>query len=147
MGDARTAEVRLVAHSDRFAADDDRWQEQVLLLHTALAEATGLMEHRPAPGLALAGTKGSVLPLVIGLTGPAVAGVVAAIAAWLGRDRGRSVHLAWSVDGRAGEFTVTGSTIDNATLRTALEHGLRAATEEHPPTGDEPTAPDGAPSD
>ncbi|MFE6776470.1 hypothetical protein [Streptomyces sp. NPDC057702] len=146
MGDTDVAEVRLAAHSDRFAADDDRWQAQVLLLHAALVEATGLVERRPEPITEGTGTKGALSHVVIGLTGPAVAGTVAAIAAWLRRDRGRSVRLTWSVEGREGEFTVTGSTVDNATLRTALEHGLRAATAERP-SADEPTAPDGAPRD
>ncbi|MEU8795879.1 hypothetical protein [Streptomyces sp. NPDC048643] len=75
------------------------------------------------------GTKGGSLPDVAVLLTPAgVAGVVAVVRAWLVRDRDRTVHLAWEVDGRKGEFTATASTADNATLQAALEHGLRAAT-------------------
>jgi Effector Associated Constant Component 1 len=118
-------EVRLEARSDRFEEDDDRWRSQVLLLHRALEEAAGPLERRSEP---VSGTKGALSDMVLHLTGPGiVAGVVTALAAWLKRDRGRSVHLTWTVDGRHGEFTVTGTTIDNDTLRSALEHGLHAA--------------------
>jgi hypothetical protein len=115
----------LEARSDRFDEDDDRWRSQVLLLHRALEEAAGPLERRSEP---VSGTKGALSDVVLHLTSPGlVAGVVAALAAWLKRDRGRSVRLTWRVDGRSSEFTVTGTTIDNDTLRSALEHGLRAA--------------------
>ncbi|NEW74166.1 effector-associated constant component EACC1 [Streptomyces rhizosphaericus] len=118
-------EVHLEARSDRFDEDDDRWRTQVLLLHGALEEAAGPLERRFEP---VSGTKGALSDVVLHLTGPGiVAGVVAALAAWLKRDRGRNVRLTWTVDGRRGEFTVTGTTIDNDTLRSALEHGLRTA--------------------
>ncbi|MFJ5115995.1 hypothetical protein ACIQAD_35760 [Streptomyces sp. NPDC088551] len=120
--------VHLEAQSDRFGEDDDRWRSQVHLLHRALDEAVGPLERRSEP---VPGAKGALSDVVLHLTGPGiVAGVVAALAAWLKRDRGRSVRLTWTVDGRRGEFTVTGTTIDNDTLRSALEHGLRAAAVE-----------------
>ncbi|MFF2643721.1 hypothetical protein ACFVUB_28240 [Streptomyces niveus] len=118
-------EFRLEARSERFDENDDRWRSQVLLLHRALDEAVCPLERRSEP---VSGTKGALSDVVLHLTGPGiVAGVVAALAAWLKRDRGRSVRLTWTVDGRRGEFTVTGATIDNDTLRSALEHGLRGA--------------------
>ncbi|MEV8395188.1 MULTISPECIES: hypothetical protein [unclassified Streptomyces] len=94
----------------------------------------GPLERRSAP---VPGTKGAFSDVVLHLTGPGiVAGAVAALAAWLKRDRGRSLRLTWTVDGRRGEFTVTGTTIDNDTLRSALEHGLRAAAEDLPAAGE-----------
>ncbi|MFE3882268.1 hypothetical protein ACFXPQ_04990 [Streptomyces lydicus] len=83
------------------------------------------MERRSEP---VSGTKGALSDMVLHLTGRGiVAGVVTTLAVWLKRDRGRSVRLTWTVDGRRGGFTVMGATIDNDTLRSALEHGLRAA--------------------
>ncbi|MFB7499849.1 hypothetical protein ACFC09_35080 [Streptomyces sp. NPDC056161] len=121
-------EVHLAARSDRFDEDDDRWQSQVLLLYRALDDAAGPVERRSEP---IPGAKGALSEAVLHLTGPGIAaGVVTALAAWLRRDRGRSVCLTWTVDGRRGEFTVTGASIDNDVLRGALEHGLRAAAGE-----------------
>ncbi|MBB5937560.1 effector-associated constant component EACC1 [Streptomyces zagrosensis] len=138
------AEVRLAARSDRFDEDDDRWRSQVLHLHRALEEAAGRVECRSEP---VSGTKGALSDVVLHLTGPGiVAGLVAALVAWLKRDRGRSVRLTWTVDGRRGEFTVTGTTIDNDTLRSALEHGLHAAAGDSPAPG-EPDDQNGASGD
>ncbi|ONK10587.1 hypothetical protein [Streptomyces sp. MP131-18] len=121
------SKVHLSARSDRFDESDDRWRSQVQLLHRALDEAAGPLDRRSEP---VPGAKGALADVVLHLTGPGiVAGAVAALAAWLKRDRGRSVRLTWTVDGRRGELTVTGATIDNETLRSALEHGLRAAAE------------------
>ncbi|MFI9630565.1 hypothetical protein [Streptomyces sp. NPDC052042] len=129
-------EVRLEARSDRFDEDDDRWRSQVVLLHKALEEAAGPLERRSEP---VPGTKGALSGMVLHLAGPGiVAGVVTALAAWLKRDRGRSVRLTWTVDGHRGEVTVTGVTIDNETLRSALEHGLHAAAGGSA-AGDEPS--------
>lgn len=138
------AEVRLRAWSDRFDEGDDRWQQQVLLLRGALAQVAGPAEHRLEP---VPGTKGGLGDVVFHLTGPGVvAGVVTALAAWLRRDRGRSVRVTWTVDGQHGEFTVTTETSDNATLRSALEHGLRAAVGDSA-AGDEPDDRNGEPDD
>ncbi|MFJ6086324.1 hypothetical protein ACIQI8_33545 [Streptomyces sp. NPDC092369] len=118
--------VSVTATSDRFAADDDRWLSQVRVLHGDLGRETRVVTGRPTA--ARPGTKGGWLPDVAVLLSPAVvAGVVAVVKAWLVRDRDRTVHLAWEVNGRKGEFTATASTADNATLQAALEHGLRAA--------------------
>ncbi|MFE0379495.1 hypothetical protein ACFW1M_28865 [Streptomyces inhibens] len=137
-------EVHLEARSERFDEDDDRWRSQVLLLHTALDEAAGPLERRFEP---VPGTKGALSDMVLHLTGPGiVAGVVAGLTAWLKRDRGRSVRLTWTVDGRCGEFTVTTTTSDNDTLRSALEHGLRAAAGAAT-TVDETADPNGVPGD
>jgi hypothetical protein len=119
--------VSVAATSDRFDADDDRWLSQVRLLHEDLGQQTPLVSGRPTA--VRPGTKGGWLPDVALLLSPAVvAGVVAVVKAWLVRDRDRTVHLAWEVNGEKGEFTATASTADNATLQAALEHGLRAAT-------------------
>jgi hypothetical protein len=119
--------VSVTATSDRFAADDDRWLSQVRLLHEDLGRETPLVTGQPTT--VRPGTKGGWLPDVAVLLGPAaVAGVVAVVKAWLVRDRDRTVHLVWEVNGEKGEFTATASTADNTTLQAALEHGLRAAT-------------------
>lgn len=120
-------EVCFNPRSDYFAADDERWLRQVRLLHEALEEEAGRPLTAVARRGAPPGTKGTLADLVLVLTGPGVvAGVVTAFTSWLNRDRGRSVHLTWNVDGRAGEFTVSGGDVDGATLRAALERGLRA---------------------
>ncbi|WP_280879176.1 hypothetical protein [Streptomyces pseudovenezuelae] len=106
---------------------------QVRLLHEDLGRETPLVTSPGAASRRSAairpGTKGGWLPDVAVLLSPAVvAGVVAVVKGWLVRDRDRVVHLAWEVDGKKGQFTATTSTVDNATLQAALEHGLRAAT-------------------
>ncbi|MFD7288372.1 hypothetical protein [Streptomyces sp. NPDC059863] len=60
----------------------------------------------------------------------AIPSVAAVLTMWLKRDRGRSVRLTWTVDGRSGEFTASGDALDTTTLRSALEHGLRAAADD-----------------
>ncbi|MCX5401204.1 hypothetical protein [Streptomyces sp. NBC_00102] len=137
--------VHLEARSDRFDEDDERWQSQVSLLHGALDEAECPLERRFVPAT---GTKGALSDVVLQLTSPGiVAGVVTALVAWLKRDRGRSVRLTWTVDGRRGEFVATGTTIDSETLRSALEHGLRATLGDDSSAPDEPDALNGAPGD
>ncbi|MGO4422141.1 hypothetical protein AB4Z54_26415 [Streptomyces sp. MCAF7] len=119
-------EVHFTARSDYFASDDDRWLQQIRLLHEALEEQapsalTSRSETQP-------GTKGAGNDLVLLLATPGVvAGAVKVFISWLNRDRGRTVHLTWTVDGQRGEFTVTTKDTDTATLQAALEHGLRAA--------------------
>lgn len=123
-------EVHFTARSDYFACDDDRWLQQIRLLHEALEEqASGALTSRSETLSGTpSGTKGAATDLLLLLATPSVvAGAVKAFTSWLNRDRGRTVHLTWTVDGRRGEFTVTGSDVDGATLQAALEHGLRAA--------------------
>ncbi|MER5385159.1 hypothetical protein ABT040_33630 [Streptomyces sp. NPDC002688] len=118
-------QVSVTATSERFDADDDRWLRQVRLLHEGLALEVPL-EVRPTAGVP--GTKGSGLPSIVVLLGSAsVGGAVAVIRDWLKRDRDRRIDLTWEMDGRKGKVTVIATTVDNASLQTALEHGLRHA--------------------
>jgi hypothetical protein len=134
--------VSVTASSERFDADDDRWLSQVRLLQDDLGRETRLVTGQPTT--VRPGTKGGWLPDVVVLLAPAsVAGVVAVVKAWLARDRDRTVHLAWEVDGRKGTFTATASTVDNATLQAALEHGLRAATGSGAGAAEDEPDPDG----
>ncbi|MFF3755455.1 hypothetical protein ACFYYH_34325 [Streptomyces sp. NPDC002018] len=110
--------------SSVFASDDDRWLRQVGLLHQGLEEAGSLVRMERLENVP--GTKGVFSDTVLILTGPSVvAGVVAAFTAWLGRDRGRTVHLTWTVEGREGDVAITVDSADSAALQAALEHGLR----------------------
>lgn len=124
MGEPPELEVSVTAGSDRFAPDDDRWLSQTRLLHQDLARtAARLALHtRDTPG-----AKGGGLEVVLVLTPAVATAVVAAIRAWVARDRDRSVLVKWQADGRTVEFTVTVVDGDNAALHAALEHGLRAA--------------------
>ncbi|WP_406154782.1 hypothetical protein OG806_01425 [Streptomyces sp. NBC_00882] len=134
--------VSVTASSERFDADDDRWLSQVRLLQDDLGRETRLVTGQPTT--VRPGTKGGWLPdVAVLLTPAAVAGVVAVVKAWLVRDRDRTVHLAWEVDGRKGEFTATASTSDNATLQAALEHGLRLATGSGAGAAEDEPDPDG----
>ncbi|MGW3569737.1 effector-associated constant component EACC1 [Streptomyces sp. NPDC000941] len=123
-------EVHFAARSDYFASDDDRWLQQIRVLHEALEEqAPGALTSRSGTqSETQPGTKGAATDLVLLLATPSVvAGAVKAFTSWLNRDRGRTVHVTWNNDGRRGEFTVTTEVTDTATLQAALEHGLRAA--------------------
>ncbi|MET9904488.1 hypothetical protein [Streptomyces sp. NPDC006446] len=129
--------MSVTATSDRFDPDDDRWLSQVRLLHEGLASEVPLAV-RPTAGVP--GTKGSGLPSIVVLLGSAsVGGAVAIIRDWLKRDRDRRIDLTWEMDGRKGKVTVIATTVDNASLQTALEHGLRRAFGAEPeddPQGD-----------
>jgi hypothetical protein len=117
-------EVSVVARSDRFAPDDDRWLSQTRLLHQDLARTAErvALHTRETPG-----AKGGGLEVVVVLTPAVTTAVVAAIRAWVSRDRDRSAFLQWQTDGQITEFRVTIDNGDNAALCAALEHGLRAA--------------------
>ncbi|MEU5639942.1 effector-associated constant component EACC1 [Streptomyces milbemycinicus] len=129
-GGQRMLEVHFTALSDYFAPDDDRWLQQIRLLHEALEEQTpgALTSRSGTPSETPSGTKGAATDLVLLLATPSVvAGAVKVFTSWLNRDRGRTVHVTWNNDGRRGEFTVSGDVVDAATVQAALEHGLRAA--------------------
>lgn len=131
-------EIRITTLHTSFAPDDDRWLDQVRLLHEELRAEAGpsclLTSAKGSPG-----TKGALADVVLLLTAPSVvAGAVRAFTSWLGRDRARSVRLTWNADGRQGQLTVTGESLDPATLRAAVEHGLQAATQLGPAEGNRP---------
>jgi hypothetical protein len=122
----RQMKVTVTAGNGRFDPDDDRWLPQARELYRGLASETEVTYQHSA---AEPGSKGMGLTEVAIAVGPAVVtGAVAAITVWLKRDRDRAVHLRWTVDGVQNEFTLTGRTVDNPTMRAAVENGLRAAT-------------------
>ncbi|MFE7568185.1 hypothetical protein ACFU76_14670 [Streptomyces sp. NPDC057539] len=130
-------EVRFEAHSLRFDTDDDRWASQLELLHKEIEDAAGSLRRRPPRDAASTpGVKGAVSEAIVTLAPVAIPSVAAVLTMWLKRDRGRSVRLTWTVDGRSGEFTASGDALDTNTLRSALEHGLRAAADDAAPAGD-----------
>ncbi|WP_329078621.1 hypothetical protein OG211_12780 [Streptomyces niveus] len=137
-------EVRFTATSSVFSPEDDRWLRQVRVLHRELADGSGSLARMPSTEM-VPGTKGALSDTVLVLTGPSVvAGVVAAFTAWLGRDRGRKVHLKWTVEGREGDVTITADSADSAALQIALEHGFRMIADsrvaEEPCRTDDPAA-------
>lgn len=118
-------QVAVTVTSDRFEPEDSGWLTQVRLLHEGLAREVPLTVRSTASS---AGTKSGGLPSVVVLLGSAsLGGAVAIIRDWLKRDRDRRIDLTWEMDGRKGKVTVIATTVDNASLQTALEQGLRRA--------------------
>lgn len=117
-------EVSVAARSERFAPDDDRWLSQTRLLHQDLAHAAErlALRTRETPG-----AKGGGLDVLVVLTPAVLTAFVAALRAWMSRDRDRSALVRYRVGDQVTELTVTVQDGDTATLQAALEHGLRAA--------------------
>ena len=123
------SELQLVvaATSDRFDADDDRWLSQVRLLHQDLSREGPLRMQAASGGLGGARGAGPQEVAVVVASG-AVSGIVAIITTWLRLGRDRTVRVSWDEpDGNRRTFTVDATNVDNATLRSAIEHGLRTA--------------------
>ncbi|WP_405983316.1 effector-associated constant component EACC1 [Streptomyces sp. NBC_00872] len=136
-------EVRFTPQSRVFASDDDRWLRQIRLLHQGLEEAGSLVQMERSE--TVPGMKGAFSDTVLILTGPSVvAGVVAAFTGWLGRDRGRTVHLTWTVEGREGDVTITMGPADSAALQAALESGLRVIADSRAAEEPSPSATPGS---
>ncbi|MET7478659.1 hypothetical protein ABZT17_30435 [Streptomyces sp. NPDC005648] len=123
----RELQLVVAATSDRFDADDDRWLSQVRLLHQDLSRE-GPLTVRTAGG-GLAGAKGAgPQEVAVVVASGAVSGIVAIITTWLRLGRDRSIHVSWDdPDGSRRTFTVDATNVDNATLRSAIEHGLGTA--------------------
>ncbi len=109
-GQGETFELALHPASDRFDADDERWQEQVSLLFQELQrDVGGLCRRREA----VDGTKGGVetVVLALGSAGAFTAGLEM-LRAWLARDRSRRLDISYTIDGRSEVIAIAGDGID-----------------------------------
>jgi len=112
-------ELRVEPRTDRFDPDDDRWRDQVSAFYRELDDEVGGV-HREHVGVA--GTKGGLETVVLALgSAGAFTAAVEVVRSWLGRDRSRSLDIAWSSEGATRRVTVRGEHIDGSALRALAE--------------------------
>jgi hypothetical protein len=100
--------------NDQYDPDDDRWLDQVTLLHQALdAQVDVIRRQRQVPG-----AKGAVDQLIIALgSAGAIQAAVDCFRAWLARDRDRRIDIRWNSVGAERSVTLTGEDVDAETIR------------------------------
>jgi hypothetical protein len=86
-------EVIVEPKSDRFERTDPRWRDQVVALYRDLRDEAGDVRTVSTP---VAGEKGATTEIVLALgSSGALTAAVTMFQAWLGRDRSRSLEIAW----------------------------------------------------
>ena len=102
------------ARNDQYDPDDDRWIDQAGTLYQELRTEVDVVPG----GQAVPGAKGAVDQLVIALgSAGAFQAAVQCFRAWLGRDRDRRIELKWDDGGVKRSITLTGDSMDTATIR------------------------------
>lgn len=115
-------ELTVTAGTTRFDSEDQRWLDQVAVLHADLREEVEAVSLRGVPK---AGAKGAVevVTLALGSSGVLTA-AVASFRAWLARDKTRTLTVTWTDDQGAEQIlTVTGNNVDQASFQ-ALAEGV-----------------------
>lgn len=130
MGRQGDVVVSLEPASEGFDGTSDTWLDQVAALRAELRAAVGVgavapLSVEPTPAV----TRGAWQPIGVTVTSAAaLAALVEAAQAWLGRDRGRSLTFTWTTsDGRRDSIELGGSGSDGAAAR---GEALRAAITE-----------------
>ena len=105
-----TFDLVITPVSDKFAADDDRWLDQVSTFYRELDTEVGGIRRETKP---VENSKGGIeaVILALGSAGAFTAGVEF-FRAWLGRDRSRSLTVSWTDNGKPETVTVSGDNID-----------------------------------
>lgn len=119
--------VQLDADSERYAADDPRWSEQVGRLIGDLQREVGPVKvvSEPEPG-----SKGGPEAIILALgSAGAFSMALEVFRAWLARERTRSLSITVSDGDVRRRFTVRGSDLDRDSFRDltqlAIRQGLR----------------------
>jgi membrane-associated two-gene conflict system component 1 (EACC1) len=99
--------------SERFDVLDDPWLRQVAVLIADLRREIGDVHQAQEPR---PGTKGVELgSIVVTLASASAFGAVAQVVkAFIERDRGRSIRVAWHESGMSREVEIRGSNLDEA---------------------------------
>ena len=135
-GEGGTIELALVPHSDKFDAEDERWQEQVSLLFRELQREVGGVTRRRQP---VEGTKGGadMVIMALGSAGAFTAGLEM-VRAWLGRDRSRKLDISYTVDDRTETVSISGDGIDKDAMN-RISDAVAARLGSAPWTGTAPS--------
>jgi hypothetical protein len=105
--------------TDRYEPDDDRWLAQANELYINLRSEVGGLRRKSAP---VRGTKGTIETLILVLgSANALAAAVERFRHWLRRDKTRSLHMSWTIDGHEHTATVRGDVIDQSTFQVIAE--------------------------
>jgi hypothetical protein len=109
-----TFDFTVEPYNDQYDPDDDRWLDQVATLYTDLHTQVDVVKR----GLPVEGTKGAIEQLVVALgSAGAFTATVDCLRAWLARDRDRRVEVRWDENGLERSVTLTGESVDAATIR------------------------------
>jgi hypothetical protein len=112
-------DVVVTAESGRYHASDERWLDQVRVLHADLrTEVPGFrIESAVVPG-----TKGAVDSGILALgSAGAFSSAVTCFKAWLARDKSRRIVVTWTQDGQAERIELEGDAVDAASMRRLSE--------------------------
>ncbi len=105
--------------TDRYEPDDDRWLAQTNELYATLRKEVGGLCRESSP---IEGTKGTIETLILVLgSANALAAAVECFRHWLRRDKTRSLHMSWTIDGHEHTATVRGDAIDQSTFQVIAE--------------------------
>lgn len=111
-------EIELVPTSDAYQSNDQRWQNQVALLLSDLKRSAIDVRKDSTP---VAGEKGAVEAIILALgSSGTIAAAVAIFKSWLTRSSDRSLKIKGKIGGRDVDLELTGTNIDEKTLRLAL---------------------------
>jgi hypothetical protein len=108
-------DVVVTAESGRYHASDERWLDQVRVLHADLrTEVPGFrIESAVVPG-----TKGAVDSVILALgSAGAFSSAVTCFKAWLARDKSRRIVVTWTQDGQEERIELEGDAVDAASMR------------------------------
>jgi len=113
-----SAQLKLVATSDAFPSNDQRWRNQVDGLLADLKRNAGEVRREVTP---VPGQKGGVEEIILALgTSGAITAAITIFKAWLARAADRSIEIEGKVGNRAVKLKLSGQNIDEKTLRLAL---------------------------
>ena len=114
-----SAQLKLIMSSDSLPTSDQRWRNQVDGLLADLKRNGGEVRKEVTP---VDGAKGGLEAIILALgSSGAIAAVVPVFRAWLKRSDDRVIDVDGVIDGRVVKLKITGSNIDETTIRQALK--------------------------
>jgi Effector Associated Constant Component 1 len=118
LGADEPLELQLEPSSDRYAADDDRWLDQVSGLYTSLREDVGGLRREST---VTEGHKCAIETVILALgTSGALTATIEALRVWLGRDRSRRMKITWKGPAGPQSVEIDADAIDVGTMQAAL---------------------------
>ena len=114
-----SATFKLTLTSSALPSSDQRWRNQVDGLLTDLKRNGGEVRKEVTP---VDGAKGGLEAIILALgSSGAIAGAVTVFRAWLKRSDDRVIEIDGVIDGRVVKLKISGSNIDETTIRQALK--------------------------
>lgn len=114
-----SAQLKLIMSSASLPTSDQRWRNQVDGLLADLKRGGAEVRKEVTP---VDGAKGGLEAIILALgSSGALATVVPVFRAWLKRSDDRVIDIDGVIDGRVVKLKITGSNIDETTIRQALK--------------------------